>query len=123
QRIEGLLAEARERFPRNHQLHWLRGLAHMKAGRPAEAIAWFESLVAAGRTGQIDRSVAYDLRLFGVFAYEALATCHFKLRQYGESRRYYERAAKDDPEKLEYRVKQALCARLARASSTPRRSQ
>jgi tetratricopeptide (TPR) repeat protein len=111
---ERLLAEALEKFPQNHQIHWLRGLAHMKTRRFAEAVPWFERLVAAGQSGQIDTTMAYDLRLFDVFSHEALATCHFKLGQYAESRRYYELAAKQDPDKIEYRVKQALCARLER---------
>ena len=107
-----LLAEALERFPRNHQLHWLRGVTLMRAGRPGEALPFFERLVASGRTGEIDRSLAYDARLFDVFAYDSLATCHFKLGHYAESRGYFELAAKHDPEKLEYRIKRALCARL-----------
>lgn len=116
-RAERLLAEALERFPQNHHMHWLRGIGHMKAGRPEEAIRWFERLVASGRTGEIDRAMAYDIRLFDVLAYDALATCHFKLGDYAESRRYFELAATHDPDKLEYRVKQALCARLERGSS------
>src|SRR5262245_32906226 len=117
---ERLLAEALERFPQNHQLHWLRGLTHVNAGHHAKAIVWFERLIAAGQNGEVDRSMAYDARLFDVFAAEALATCHFKLGQYAESRGYFELAAKHDPDKLEYRVKQALCARLERAASTSR---
>lgn len=114
---ERLLAEALERFPQNHQMHWLRGVAHMKAGRPEEAIPCFERLVAAGQSGEIDGAMAYSIRLFDVIAYDALAACHFKLGHYTESRRYFELAAKQDPEKLEYRVKQALCARLEREST------
>jgi glycosyltransferase involved in cell wall biosynthesis len=111
---ERLLAEALRRFPRNHQVHWLRGMAHMKARRFEEAIPWFERLVAAGQSGEIESTMAYNVRLFDEFPYDALATCHFKLGQYADSRRYYELAAKHDPDKLEYRVKQALCARLER---------
>src|SRR5439155_1073388 len=50
-----LLAEALERFPHNHQLHWLRGITLMRAGRPGEALPFFERLVACGRNGEIDR--------------------------------------------------------------------
>jgi len=120
QRAERLLAEALERFPHNHQMHWLRGVAHMKAGRPEEAIPCFERLVASGQAGEIDRSMAYDVRLFDLFAYDALATCHFKLRHYAQSRRYFELAAKHDPDKLEYRLKQAVCARLEREPTRTR---
>ena len=116
---ERLLAEALERFPQNHQMHWLRGVAHVKARRFVEAIPWFERLVAAGQSGEIDRTMAYNLRLFDILSYDALATCHFTLGHYAESRGFHELAAKQDPDKLEYRVKQALCARLER-ESTPR---
>jgi tetratricopeptide (TPR) repeat protein len=113
---ERLLAEGLERFPQNHQLHWLHGLARMRAEHFEDAIPPFERLMDVGRTGEIDRTMAYDLRLFGLFAYEALATCHFKLGHYAESRRYFALAAAQDPEKLEYRIKQALCERLERES-------
>jgi tetratricopeptide (TPR) repeat protein len=119
---ERLLAEALERFPHNHQVRWLRGTAHMKARRFEEAIPCFERLLASGRADEIDRSMAYDVRLFNLFAYDALATCHFKLGRYAESRRYFELAAKHDPEKLEYRVKQAVCARLESGSKAQRRA-
>ena len=85
----------------------------MAQGRSAEAVSVFEGLVAAGATGEFDKSWAYDLRMFGVLAYEMLAACHFSLGSYGEALRYYRLAEDCDPAKLEYRVKAALCARLA----------
>jgi glycosyltransferase involved in cell wall biosynthesis len=115
QEFEPLLAEALCRFPRNHQLMWLRGRTLMTAGRFAEAIPWFERILAAGQRDEVDRSSAYDRRLFGVFAFDALATCHFKLGHWTESRQYFERAAAEAPDNLEYRVKRALCARFEAA--------
>ena len=99
-RVERLLAEALERFPQNHELQWLQGLTHMKARRHEQAIPWFERLIAAGRTGEIDRPMAYDVRLFDVLAAEGLAPCHFKLGRYAESRRYFDLASNHDPDKL-----------------------
>lgn len=107
-----LLAEALERFPRNHQFQWLRGTTLMRARRYREAIPVFERLVACGQSGEIDRSLAYDARIFDVFAYDSLAACHFKLGTYATAQRYFELAATRDPDKLEYRVKARLCAWL-----------
>ena len=111
--VTDLLDEARGMFGSNLQFVWLRGRALMAGGRLAEAIGVFEGLVSAGATGAFDQSWAYDLRMFGVFAYEMLAACHFSLGSYGEALRYYRLAGECDPSKLEYRVKAALCSRLA----------
>jgi tetratricopeptide (TPR) repeat protein len=114
---ERLIAEALKRFPHNHQLHWFRGVAHMNAGRPGDAIPWFERLISAGGTAEVDRSIAYDARLFDLMAWDALAKCHFKRREYAESRRYFELAGNLDPSAVEYRIKQALCDRLRARNS------
>jgi tetratricopeptide (TPR) repeat protein len=111
--VTDLVEEALGLFGSNLQFVWLRARALMAGGRTAEAIEAFEGLVSAGATGEFDKSWAYDLRMFGVFAYEMLAACHFSLGEYAAALRYYRLAAEGDPSKLEYRVKAALCARLA----------
>jgi len=113
---EALLEEALQRFPRNLHLQSLRGGSLMRAGRFADAIPVFERICESGERGDYDRTFAYDVRLLDLIPYEALAICHFKLGRFTESRRYFERAVARDPEKLEYRVKQALCVRLEAAS-------
>jgi glycosyltransferase involved in cell wall biosynthesis len=118
--VEALLEEALVKFPGNLYLQYLRGTALMRAGRFAEAIPVFEHMRLSGETGKYDHSFAYDVRLLDLIPYESLAACHFKLGHYGESRRYFERAAARDPGKLEYRVKQALCARLEPGSRLAR---
>ena len=118
--VEDLLEEALVKFPRNLYLQYLYGKALMRAGRFAEAIPVFERLRRSGEAGDYDHSFAYDVRLLDVIPYESLAACHFKLGHYAESRRYYELAAACDPGKLEYRVKQALCARLEPRSGLAR---
>jgi len=115
--VEPLLAEALERFPRNFELRWLQGKALMSAGRFGEAVPIFERIVAAGKTGDFDYSMAHDTRLFTLFSYDAIAACHFKLGDYAESRRYFELAAGCDLGRLEYRVKAALCSRLESSRS------
>ena len=115
--VEALLAEAMERFPYNLQLTWLRGRTLMSAGKFTEAIPFFERLVECGRTGEVDHATAYDERIFDTSSYESLATCYFRLGRYAESRDYYELAARGEPARLEYRVKQALCSRLLETQS------
>ena len=60
--------------------------------------------------------------MFSVHAYEVIAWCYFRLGNYAESRRYYAMAAAGQPDKLEYRVKQALCAQLESAAISSHRS-
>ncbi|MBM4440614.1 MAG: glycosyltransferase [Candidatus Rokubacteria bacterium] len=111
--VEPLVAEARGRFPYHLQVQWLQARAWMAAGRYEAAIPLLEGLVRCGETGAYDRSSAYDVRLFTLLPYEALATCLFRLGRYEESARYYGLAASHDPEPLKHRIKQQLCARLA----------
>ena len=115
QDVSGLLERARRLFPGNLQFVWLQAQALMAAGRNAAAIRGLEQLVAAGQTGEFDKSWAYDLRLFGVFAYDLLAVCHFKLGEFAVARRYYEMAARCEPSNVEWRAKAAACARQARS--------
>ena len=110
--VEPLLSEGLRRFPLNLQLVWLHGRFLMKAGRFEDAIACFEQLLAAGERGDFDRSMAYDARLFDLFAWEALATCHFQRGRFAEAARYFGLAADRDPDRLEYRVKRQLCTSL-----------
>ena len=116
--VADLLAEALDRFPANMQFIWLEGRAHMTAGRYELAIPLFLRLVNRHQDSAFDHASAYDARIFGVFAYDSLATCYFRLRRYEESRRYYQLAAEADPGNLEYRTKRQLCANLARAGQT-----
>ena len=118
--VEALLEEALVKFPGNLYLQYLHGKELMRAGRFAEAIPVFERIRRSGETGDYDHSFAYDIRLLDVIPNESLAACHFKLGHYAESGRYFERAAAQNPGKLEYRVKQALCARLEPGSGLHR---
>jgi glycosyltransferase involved in cell wall biosynthesis len=110
--IRPLFAEAVTRFPRNVQLEWLEGGILMREGNFTGAITAFERLTARGRSGEIDHLAAYDLRLFGAFAHDAMGICHLRLGNYAESRRCYELAAQQEPDQLKYRVKRALCSHL-----------
>jgi len=112
--VSGLLERAQRLFPANLQFMWLEAQDLMAADRNTEAIGCLEQLVAVGQAGDFDKSWAYDLRLFGVFAYDLLAVCHFKLGEFAVARRYYEKAATCEPSNMEWRAKAAACARLDR---------
>jgi len=107
-----LLERARRLFPTNLQFVWLQAQVLMAADRNADAVERLERLVAAGQTGHYDKSWAYDVRLFGVFAYDLLAVCHFRMGEFAAARRYYELAAGCEPSNVEWRAKAAACARL-----------
>jgi tetratricopeptide (TPR) repeat protein len=112
--VSTLLAEASDRFPGNAQLLWLKGRAHMSSGCYELAIPLFLRLIELGGDMVFDQRSAYDSRIFGVFAYESLATCCFRLKRFEESRQYYHLAESVEPGRLDYRAKQELCANLAR---------
>jgi hypothetical protein len=86
----------------------------MTEGQFEQAILAFQGIIERGNNSDYDHYMAHDLRLFSVFAYDCLATCHFRLRQYSASRHYYDLAAQQEPDRLEYRVKRSLCERLER---------
>jgi tetratricopeptide (TPR) repeat protein len=114
--VESLLAEALSLFESSVQLEWLRARKLMSDGQFEKAIVAFQRIVERGKTRDYDHSMAHDFKLFTVFSYDCIATCHFRLRQYPESRQYYDLAARHEPDRLEYRVKRALCERLERQS-------
>lgn len=109
-----LLAEAIERFPDHPHLVWLKGRALMRDSRFADAIEVFKELVHWHcRPRASDGIVSTDERLFGVSAFDALATCWFSLGSHEQAERYFRMAEDASPNSLEYRVKRQLCATLA----------
>jgi glycosyl transferase family 2 len=113
-----LLTEAMGRFPDHPHLVWLRGLALMRDSRFADAIKVLEELVIwRCRPRASDGLVSTDERLFGVSAFDALATCWFSLGGHDQAERYFKMAEDESPESLEYRVKRQLCATLARKAA------
>ena len=112
--VEELLGAALVMFPDHAHLIWLRGQALLRDRRFEEALAAFGRLATwRADRHELDDALGYDERLFGALACEGLATCCFQLGRYAEGERYFARAARCEPERLEYRVKRQLCAKLA----------
>jgi tetratricopeptide (TPR) repeat protein len=112
---DALLDEARARFPANHLLDWLHGRLLMAQARLTEAIAVFEPLAAIDARAFFDPAIAYDERIFGVWAFDALGLCCWRLGRYAESASWYARAEAASPGDGQYRAKRRLAeARLGR---------
>jgi len=108
--VRGLLEEAMAYSPENPYLHWLEGRLLMDEGRHDEAIPFFERLLLWGEKRDFNRmSICYPTGIFDIDACDSLATCHFRLGNYPESRRYFQLAQKFAPECMEYKVKTQLC--------------
>ncbi len=110
--VTALLKEARERFSGNLQLDWLEARFLMAKERYVEAIPFLESLIRHGRDRDFELVAGYDERLFGELSLSSLATCYYRIGRYSEAKKRYAEAGQYSPDSLEYKVKEALCAKL-----------
>lgn len=111
-----LLDEALARFPGNQVLAWFHGRALIAARRFEEAMRVFARLAAVNAESYVDEAVAYDARIFGPWALDALGLCCFRLDRFAESTRYYALAEAAAPDIRAYGFKRRLAeARCAQA--------
>jgi glycosyltransferase involved in cell wall biosynthesis len=106
--VKGLLAEGLERYPDNWLLVWIRARIEIEAGRYEAALDGLERLIAVDVSGLPDAGVAYDNRLFGLFAHSSRGLCLFRLGRYEEAAAAYREAEVREPGNPEYRVKRQL---------------
>jgi glycosyltransferase involved in cell wall biosynthesis len=115
--VTAMLNEAMAYCPDNPYLYWLKGRILMDATHYDEAIPFFERLILWGKKRDFNRlSMSYPTDIFHVKAYDSLATCHFRLGDYSQSKRYFRLAEKYAPEEVAYKVKKELCQALGRNS-------
>ncbi|HEX7775972.1 MAG TPA: glycosyltransferase family 2 protein [Parvibaculum sp.] len=108
-----LLADAKRRFPTNYYLHFLDARQLMAEKRFAEALKPLLMLAAIDGETYRDEQCAYNMLLFGLPTYEALATCYFRLGNFVESARWYARAEEVAPERADLRAKRVVAAARA----------
>jgi tetratricopeptide (TPR) repeat protein len=108
-----VLADGLKRFPANLELHWIRARWLMTRKRWREALPILEGLAQHHGHRKLDRRLPYPGGIVGADAFEAIGTCHFKLQEYREAARWYARAARAAPDKMEYRVKADLARKTA----------
>ena len=119
-RRQALLDEARERFPDNRLLDWLRAQGLLAERRFADAQPLLLELAAIDGERYACPALAYDRRIFDEFAYAGLGTCCFGLGRWSEAAAWYGRAEAAQPASLEYRVKRALAVGRSRRAARPR---
>jgi hypothetical protein len=108
-----LLDEGLSFFPDNFTLQWLHARTLVDAERFAEALPVFERLASIDPEVAGGGVLAHDERIFGLFAYEALGLCCFRLGRFAESAGWYGRAEELSAEPLENRTKRLLAASRA----------
>jgi tetratricopeptide (TPR) repeat protein len=117
-----LLEEARRLYPRNVVLLWYELGDLLHAGSYEEALARAEEILAFDPDQLPGDEPAYDLRIVRELAYDAKATCLFRLGDYGRAADTYSEAERCAPENERYRIKRQLAlARAAKAehAATP----
>jgi tetratricopeptide (TPR) repeat protein len=103
-------------FSDNLTLGFAKARCLFALGREAEAIALTKPLLEIDPETWFDPRIAHPKSLFGETCLEFLASAHFRLRNYAQAARYYERAFAAAPGNLAYRAK----AELSRARETGR---
>jgi tetratricopeptide (TPR) repeat protein len=121
--VGDLLAEARRLYPDNYVLLWQEARCQLAAGRPAEALASFDALLAVDPAGLADAGPSYDERLFREAAHEGRGLCLFRLGRYREAAEAYARAERCAPGNPEFAVKRQLAESLSARAPGPRLSQ
>jgi tetratricopeptide (TPR) repeat protein len=115
--ISSLLDEATVRFPGSPLVAWIGGRALMRRGRFAEALPILAALAAVDAETLVEDRLAYDVRIFGVWAVAGLALCCFRLGRYEESARHYARAEALAPEDPGHGVRRRLAEARARRAA------
>jgi tetratricopeptide (TPR) repeat protein len=108
-----LLEEAMALFPDHPHLLWLAGQVAQDEQRFAAAAEYFEALRRFDPATFIDPSLAFDRRMFDLWAVAGLAAARLGAGEYPAAAALYAEASRGAPDVLEYRLKQALAARLA----------
>lgn len=114
---EGLVGEGLEFCPTNLHLPWVRANLLVDTGRYDEALPILEHLACIDAETLRDPFIGYDKRIFGVFAYEALGLCHFRLGRYEQAAEWYGRAFQAEPGRIEHDLRRRVAQERARKSA------
>lgn len=105
---ESLVSEGLAFCPTNLHLPWVRANLLVNMGRYDEALPILEHLASIDAETFRDPFIGYDKRIFGVFAYEALGLCHFRLGQYQQAAEWYGRAFQAEPGQIEHDLRRRV---------------
>lgn len=106
--VDALLDEARERFPGNWRLVWIRACVDRDAGRHLAALEGFDRLSRVDVNALGTDEMAYDARMFGAFAHESRGVCLFRLGRHPEAAAAFAEAERLEPGRPEHAVRRRL---------------
>jgi tetratricopeptide (TPR) repeat protein len=92
---------------------WMRAENHRRQGRYREALTSVEQLLAMA-DAEPDPSLSYNLAMFTDWAWEAQADCLVHLGEVERAAELYAHAARQRPDRLDYRTRSAGLAAMAR---------
>lgn len=118
--VAALLTEARAAYPGNYVLLWQEARHLAATGKPDQALARFDELLAVDRACLPDAGPAYDERLFTDAAHEGRALCLFRLGRFAEAAAAYAEAERYAPDSTEFAVKKQLALSLSRRAPSAR---
>jgi tetratricopeptide (TPR) repeat protein len=91
--------------PENPWLIFLKAKALVEAGRPDEAIAIAQQLLAIDGETYCDPDTSYDRRIFGTYAHDLMGVALLRMGRKNEAACAFARAAKASPDDPSYSVK------------------
>lgn len=109
-----VLDEGLSTRPGDPALLLLKGRALVDLTRHAEALRILTDLPLAAPESFFDPDMAYDLRIFGEWAYDLIGLAQFRSGHYEEARLAYLAAASRSPAPEEHRARAAVAAGRAR---------
>jgi tetratricopeptide (TPR) repeat protein len=112
-----LVHEGLERWPRQWLLVWMRARLAVDAGGYEAALVDLDRLVTVDVARVEETGIAYDSRLFGVFAHSARARCLLALDRPGEAARAYAAAERCEPHERGHRVRRQFAEAADRRRS------
>jgi glycosyltransferase involved in cell wall biosynthesis len=113
--VAALIDEAHERFPGNPAVEFATATHELATGDPASAARRLEALIALDLDTIVESGSAYDERIFGEWAWNALGLCRFELGDDTGAAAAFRRAAAADPENDSYRTRRRLAEARAAA--------
>jgi len=111
-----ILEEALAFFPNQCLLVWIKAKLLMQAQKFAEAIPFFEYILACDPELPDGGNLSYDKKIFQINAFDGIAQCYYKCGRYEESLVFYDRCMKVEPKNIEYKIKRRFVSTLVKKS-------
>ena len=113
--LEGLVAEALDRFPGLPALELAAARVEFVAGEPLAALRRLEWITSLSLAEVVATGSTYDERVLGEWAWNLLGLCHFALGDWKDSARAFARAEEAAPAVPDYAVRRRLAEARAGA--------